>query len=152
MICEHACRANDQKEIVPWLRACQTKVIAEAQGSPVTIDNNEEIIDGAAFCAGSSMPPIYQVLLRAVWEDLRFAVVKRIYGAAQVLRPEHLRRNHSVASSHQSSVGFASTIFESVQCAETIGRSRSRPRRLCQNHDTGDRAECVKENPIASSC
>ena len=35
---------------------------------------------------------LYQVLLRAVWEDMPFlAWLKRIYGVAEALNPEHVR-------------------------------------------------------------
>jgi 5-methylthioadenosine/S-adenosylhomocysteine deaminase len=69
-------------------------VITEAgPGSPRPA-NGEEVIDAA----GSVLMPglinahthLYQVLLRAVWEDLPLLPwLKRIYGAARVLRPEH---------------------------------------------------------------
>jgi 5-methylthioadenosine/S-adenosylhomocysteine deaminase len=69
-------------------------VITEAgPGSPRPA-NGEEVIDAA----GSVLMPglinahthLYQVLLRAVWEDLPLLPwLKRIYGAARALRPEH---------------------------------------------------------------
>src|SRR3954451_7611314 len=70
-------------------------VIAEVgEGAPMNVSPGEEMIDAA----GDVLMPglinahthLYQVLLRAVWEDLELMPwLKRIYGAARVLRPEH---------------------------------------------------------------
>jgi 5-methylthioadenosine/S-adenosylhomocysteine deaminase len=70
-------------------------LIAEIEaGAPVGMVNDEFVIDAA----GSVLMPglvnahthLYQVLLRAVWEDLELMPwLKRIYGCARVLRPEH---------------------------------------------------------------
>jgi 5-methylthioadenosine/S-adenosylhomocysteine deaminase len=58
------------------------------------IAENEQVIDaaGCVLMPGlvNAHTHLYQVLLRAVWEDLPLlAWLKRIYGAAQALRPEH---------------------------------------------------------------
>src|SRR5918992_129693 len=55
---------------------------------------SEEVIDaaGCVLLPGliNAHTHLYQVLLRAVWEDMPLMPwLKRIYGAAQVLRPEH---------------------------------------------------------------
>ena len=70
-------------------------IIAEVgEDSPAPIDNAEEIIDGAGCVLMPGLinahTHLYQVLLRAVWEDLPLLPwLKRIYGAARALRPEH---------------------------------------------------------------
>src|SRR5919109_394041 len=70
-------------------------IIAEVgEGSPREVTSGEQLIDadGRALLPGlvNAHTHLYQVLLRAVWEDLPLLPwLKRIYGAAQVLRPEH---------------------------------------------------------------
>ena len=70
-------------------------LIAEVnQASADQIDNDEETIDasGCVLMPGlvNAHTHLYQVLLRAVWEDLPLLPwLKRIYGAAQVLHPKH---------------------------------------------------------------
>jgi 5-methylthioadenosine/S-adenosylhomocysteine deaminase len=70
-------------------------LIAEvSEGSPHQIGNDEDVIDasGCVLMPGlvNAHTHLYQVLLRAVWENLPLLPwLKRIYGAAQVLRPEH---------------------------------------------------------------
>jgi 5-methylthioadenosine/S-adenosylhomocysteine deaminase len=70
-------------------------LIAEVNQAPADqIDNDEETIDasGCVLMPGlvNAHTHLYQVLLRAVWEDLPLLPwLKRIYGAAQVLHPKH---------------------------------------------------------------
>ena len=70
-------------------------VVAEVmEGSPQQIGHAQEIIDasGCVLMPGliNAHTHLYQTLLRAVWEDLPLlSWLKRIYGVAQVLRPEH---------------------------------------------------------------
>ena len=71
-------------------------VIAEvAAGAPrETTTKDEEAIDalGCVLMPGlvNAHTHLYQVLLRAVWEDLELMPwLKRIYGCARVLTPEH---------------------------------------------------------------
>ncbi len=88
-------------------------VIAEvAAGAPrETTTKDEEAIDalGCVLMPGlvNAHTHLYQVLLRAVWEDLELMPwLKRIYGCARVLTPEHfysgksarLCRNRSAAA------------------------------------------------------
>ena len=64
-------------------------------GEPLDLESGVEVLDGA----GKVLLPglinahthLYQVLLRAVWEDLPLLPwLRRIYATAQVLRPEHV--------------------------------------------------------------
>src|SRR5438309_1466462 len=70
-------------------------VITEVRaGAPREVTKDAPMIDadGAVLMPGlvNAHTHLYQVLLRAVWEDLPLLLwLKRIYGAAQVLRPEH---------------------------------------------------------------
>ena len=63
-------------------------------GAPPKNTETERIIDasGCMLMPGliNAHTHLYQVLLRAVWEDLELMPwLKRIYGCARVLRPEH---------------------------------------------------------------
>jgi 5-methylthioadenosine/S-adenosylhomocysteine deaminase len=64
------------------------------QGSPPQLENARSIdAGGRVLMPGlvNAHTHLYQVLLRAVWEDLPlFPWLKRIYGVAEVLRPDHL--------------------------------------------------------------
>ena len=105
-------------------------VIAEFnQGSPDPIGNEEEIIDacGCVLMPGlvNAHTHLYQVLLRAVWEDFPLLPwLKRIYGAAQVLRPEHF---------------YAGTM---LGCIEAI---RSGVTTLCEHNFLNPHPECAFE-------
>jgi 5-methylthioadenosine/S-adenosylhomocysteine deaminase len=105
-------------------------VIAEFnQGSPDPIGNEEEIIDacGCVLMPGlvNAHTHLYQVLLRAVWEDFPLLPwLKRIYGAAQVLRPEHF---------------YAGTM---LGCVEAI---RSGVTTLCEHNFLNPHPECAFE-------
>jgi 5-methylthioadenosine/S-adenosylhomocysteine deaminase len=105
-------------------------VIAEVNdGSPTTIANDEEVIDGAGCVLMPGLinahTHLYQVLLRAVWEDLPLLPwLKRIYGAAQVLRPEHF---------------YAGTM---LGCIEAI---QSGVTTLCEHNFLNPHPECAFE-------
>ncbi|MGH7767173.1 MAG: amidohydrolase family protein [Candidatus Binatia bacterium] len=85
---------TDERRCFDGFVRVEDGVITEAgPGSPRPA-SGEEVIDAA----GSVLMPglinahthLYQVLLRAVWEDLPLLPwLKRIYGAAEALRPEH---------------------------------------------------------------
>jgi len=105
-------------------------LIAEIEaGAPVGMVNDEFVIDAA----GSVLMPglvnahthLYQVLLRAVWEDLELMPwLKRIYGCARVLRPEHF---------------YAGSLFG---CVEAI---RSGVTTLCEHNFLNPSPECAFE-------
>jgi 5-methylthioadenosine/S-adenosylhomocysteine deaminase len=86
---------EERKSFRGYVRVKDRVVTEVSEGSPPPIGNDEEIIDasGCVLMPGlvNAHTHLYQVLLRAVWEDLPLLPwLKRIYGAAQVLRPEHL--------------------------------------------------------------
>jgi 5-methylthioadenosine/S-adenosylhomocysteine deaminase len=105
-------------------------IIAEVgEDSPAAIDNAEEIIDGAGCVLMPGLinahTHLYQVLLRAVWEDLPLLPwLKRIYGAAQALRPEHF---------------YAGTM---LGCIEAI---QSGVTTLCEHNFLNPHPECAFE-------
>ncbi|HSE90818.1 MAG TPA: amidohydrolase [Candidatus Binatia bacterium] len=105
-------------------------LIAEvSEGSPHQIGNDEDVIDasGRVLMPGlvNAHTHLYQVLLRAVWEDLPLLPwLKRIYGAAQVVRPEHF---------------YAGTI---LGCIEAI---RSGVTTLCEHNFLNPHPECAFE-------
>ena len=64
------------------------------EGSPGSVHPDQQSIDaaGCVLMPGliNAHTHLYQVLLRAVWEDLELMPwLKRVYGCARVLRPEH---------------------------------------------------------------
>src|SRR4029453_8190744 len=83
-----------RKSFRGYVRVRQGVIAEVSEGSPATIADDEEIIDGVGCVLMPGLinahTHLYQVLLRAVWEDLELMPwLKRIYGAARVLRPEH---------------------------------------------------------------
>ena len=105
-------------------------VVAEVgAGTPPAIEAGEVMIDAA----GCMLMPgfvnahthLYQVLLRAVWEDLELMPwLKRVYGCARVLRPEHF---------------YAGSLFG---CVEAM---RSGVTTLCEHNFLNPSPECAFE-------
>jgi 5-methylthioadenosine/S-adenosylhomocysteine deaminase len=92
-------------------------------------DPSAELIDGAGCAVMPGLinahTHLYQVLLRAVWEDLELMPwLKRIYGCARVLRPEHF---------------YAGSL---LGCAEAI---RSGVTTLCEHNFLNPSPECAFE-------
>jgi 5-methylthioadenosine/S-adenosylhomocysteine deaminase len=136
-------------------------VVAEVnEGSPQQIDNDAESID-ASDCVlmpglVNAHTHLYQVLLRAVWEDLPLLPwLKRIYGVAQVLRPEHLyagtmlgcieaiRSGVTTICEHNFLNPHPDCAFETVRAIRDSGLRAVFARTIM---DTGDMVpDCVKE-------
>jgi 5-methylthioadenosine/S-adenosylhomocysteine deaminase len=77
-----------------YVRVRDGAIAEVGAGTPPTIETGEAMIDGAGCVLMPGLvnahTHLYQVLLRAVWEDLELMPwLKRIYGCARVLRPEH---------------------------------------------------------------
>ena len=103
-----------------------TQVEAGATPEPVA---GEAALDaaGAVLMPGliNAHTHLYQVLLRAVWEDLQLMPwLKRIYGCARVLTPEHF---------------YAGTL---LGCVEAI---RSGVTTVCEHNFLNPSAECASE-------
>ena len=122
-------------------------------GAPPKNTETERIIDasGCMLMPGliNAHTHLYQVLLRAVWEDLELMPwLKRIYGCARVLRPEHFYTG-SLLGCVEAIRSGVTTVCEhnflnpSPECAfETIRRdSRVRFARGFRAHDYGHRRD-----------
>jgi 5-methylthioadenosine/S-adenosylhomocysteine deaminase len=138
-------------------------VIAEVnEGSPATLGDDEEIIDGAGCVLMPGLvnahTHLYQVLLRAVWEDLPLLPwLKRIYGAAQVLRPEHFHAGTTLGCIEAIQSGVTTLCehnflnphpecaFETIRAIQESGLRAVFARTIM---DTGEIVpECIKEKP-----
>jgi len=85
---------ESRQTIDGYVRVREGRIAEVGAGSPPGFEPGEEIVDaaGRVLMPGliNAHTHLYQVLLRAVWEDLELMPwLKRIYGTAQVLRPEH---------------------------------------------------------------
>src|SRR6266540_2533418 len=104
--------------------------IAEVEaGAPTNTEPSEEVIDaaGCVLMPGliNAHTHLYQVLLRAVWEDLELMPwLRRIYGCARVLRPDHF---------------YAGSL---LGCVEAI---RSGVTTVCEHNFLNPSAECALE-------
>src|SRR5688572_4333156 len=84
---------QEKKSFYGYVQVKDGAISEVAAGAPGAV-NSDELIDaaGCVLLPGliNAHTHLYQVLLRAVWEDLPLMPwLKRIYGAAQVLRPDH---------------------------------------------------------------
>jgi len=85
---------EERKSVVGYVRVVDGVITEIGAGAPAKGVDKEESIDaaGCVLMPGliNAHTHLYQVLLRAVWEDLELMPwLKRIYGCARVLRPEH---------------------------------------------------------------
>ncbi|MGE5303705.1 MAG: amidohydrolase family protein [Alphaproteobacteria bacterium] len=120
---------EERQTINGYVCVREGRIAEVGAGSPPVVVPGEEIVDAA----GRLLMPglinahthLYQVLLRAVWEDLELMPwLKRIYGAAQVLRPEHF---------------YAGTL---LGCVEAI---RSGVTTVCEHNFLNPSPECAFE-------
>ena len=131
-------------------------------GAPPKNTETERIIDasGCMLMPGliNAHTHLYQVLLRAVWEDLELMPwLKRIYGCARVLRPEHFYTG-SLLGCVEAIRSGVTTVCEhnflnpSAECAfATIGAIQQSGLRAVFARtimDTGEIVpDCTKEKP-----
>lgn len=136
--------------------------IAEVGAGPSPQFRSEQFIDaaGAVLMPGlvNAHTHLYQVLLRAVWEDLPLMPwLKRIYGAAQALRPEHfyagsllgcieaIRSGVTTVCEHNFLNPDPQCAFETVRAIRESGLRAVFARTIM---DTGEIVpECTKEKP-----
>lgn len=129
--------------------------------APVT-DLSAELVDGAgcALLPGliNAHTHLYQVLLRAVWEDLELMPwLKRIYGCARVLRPEHfyagsllgcveaIRSGVTTVCEHNFLNPSPECAFETIRALKESGLRAVFARTVM---DAGEIVpECTKEKP-----
>jgi 5-methylthioadenosine/S-adenosylhomocysteine deaminase len=153
---------ENRKSFRGYVRVKQGVIAEVNEGSPATIANDEEIIDGAGYVLLPGLinahTHLYQVLLRAVWEDLPLLPwLKRIYGAAQVLRPEHfyagtmlgcveaIQSGVTTLCEHNFLNPHPECAFETIRAIQESGLRAVFARTIM---DTGEIVpECVKEKP-----
>jgi 5-methylthioadenosine/S-adenosylhomocysteine deaminase len=138
-------------------------VIAEVSaGAAAETDRESQVIDagGSVLMPGliNAHTHLYQVLLRAVWEDLELMPwLKRIYGCARALRPEHFYAGSLLGCAEAIRSGVT-TVCEhnflnpSPECAfETLRAMRAAGLRSVFARtimDTGEIVpECTREQP-----
>ena len=85
---------EERKSVAGYVRVVDGVITEIGAGAPAKGVDKEESIDaaGCVLMPGliNAHTHLYQVLLRAVWEDLELMPwLKRIYGCARALRPEH---------------------------------------------------------------
>jgi 5-methylthioadenosine/S-adenosylhomocysteine deaminase len=118
--------AGEEKPFNGYVRVQDGAITEVGRDAPPAIQD-EQIIDagGAVLMPGliNAHTHLYQVLLRAVWEDLELMPwLKRIYGCARTLRPEHF---------------YAGTL---LGCAEAI---RSGVTTICEHNFLNPDPECA---------
>ncbi|MGB7946331.1 MAG: amidohydrolase [Candidatus Binatia bacterium] len=152
---------DERKSFHGYLRINDGMIAEASRGSP-QINQDEAVIDaaGCVLMPGliNAHTHLYQVLLRALWEDLPLLPwLKRIYGAAQVLRPEHFYAGTLLGCMEAIQTGVTTLCEHNFlnphpECAfETIRAIRDSGLRAVFARtvmDTGEMVpECVKENP-----
>src|SRR5262245_14117451 len=111
------------------VRVRDGKITDLCEGSAGEISAQESVIDGrgCVLLPGliNAHTHLYQVLLRAVWEDLELMPwLKRIYGCARALTPEHF---------------YAGTL---LGCVEAL---RSGVTTICEHNFLNPSADCAGE-------
>jgi 5-methylthioadenosine/S-adenosylhomocysteine deaminase len=135
------------------------------EGAPGKIAADDEVIDagGAVLMPGlvNAHTHLYQVLLRAVWEDLELMPwLKRIYGCARVLTPEHFYAGTLLGCVEAIQSGVTTVCehnflnpsvecgFETIRAIEDSGLRAVFARTIM---DTGEIVpDCTKEKPAAA--
>ncbi len=137
-------------------------VITEVAAGEPPAREGEVLIDGRGMVLMPGLvnahTHLYQVLLRAVWEDLPFlAWLKRIYGVAEALNPEHMRAG-TLAGCLENLKGGVTTVCEhnflnpGPECAaaavDALSRSGLRGVFARTIMDTGEIVpDCTRETP-----
>ena len=137
-------------------------IIAAVGHGAAPISGDEQIVDaaGCALLPGlvNAHTHLYQVLLRAVWEDLELMPwLKRIYGCARVLRPEHfyagsllgcieaIRSGVTTVCEHNFLNPSPECAFETIRAMQQSGLRAVFARTIM---DTGEIVpDCTKEKP-----
>ncbi len=152
--------ADERRAFPGFVRVENENIIQVGEGSPGRFDANEASLDanGAVVMPGliNAHTHLYQVLLRAVWEDLPLLPwLKRVYGAARVLRPEHfyagsllgcveaIRSGVTTICEHNFLNPYRECAFETIRAITDSGVRAVFARTIM---DTGDIVpDCVKE-------
>ena len=153
---------TDRRSFNGYVRTRDGAITAVVSGAPPQSFEDQETIDasGCVLMPGliNAHTHLYQVLLRAVWEDLELMPwLKRIYGCARVLTPEHFYQG-SLLGSIETIRSGVTTVCEhnflnpSPECAfETIRALQDSGLRAVFARtvmDTGEIVpDCTKEKP-----
>ncbi len=151
----------DLKSFHGFVRARNGVIIEVREGTPGGIQAGEEAIDAAGMVLMPGLinahTHLYQVLLRAVWEDLELMPwLQRIYGCARVLRPEHfyagsflgcleaIRGGVTTVCEHNFLNPDTDCAFETIRAIQNSGLRAVFARTVM---DSGEIVpECTKEN------
>ncbi len=153
---------TDTPQSFPGSVRIENGVIAQvSRGTAPDSFKQDEVIDaaGCVLMPGliNAHTHLYQILLRAVWEDLPLLPwLKRIYGTAQVLRPDHfyagtlvgcieaIRGGVTTLCEHNFLNPHPECAFETIRALGDSGLRAVFARTIM---DTGEIVpECVKEN------
>src|SRR4026208_430804 len=121
-----------------YVRVRDGAIAEVGAGTPPTIEAGEAMIDGAGCVLMPGLvnahTHLYQVLLRAVWEDLELMPwLRRIYGCARVPPPEHffsgsllggveaLRSGVTTICEHNFLNPSSDCAFETIRAIENSG-------------------------------
>jgi len=145
-----------------YVRIGDGAITEVSAGLPREVTTDEQIIDasGCVLMPGliNAHTHLYQVLLRAVWEDLALMPwLKRIYGCARVLTPEHFYAG-SLLGCVEAILSGVTTVCEhnflnpSPECAfETVRAIQDSGLRAVFARTVMDTGEivpvCTKEKP-----
>lgn len=144
-----------------YVRLRDGVITALDAGKPTADDDAQEIDgEGCVLMPGfvNAHTHLYQVLLRAVWEDLELIPwLKRIYGCARVLQPEHfyagsllgcveaIRSGVTTLCEHNFLNPSPECAFETIRAIQESGVRAVFARTIM---DTGEIVpECTREKP-----
>ena len=151
---------EERKFLNGFVRVSDGVITEVSAGAPREVTKDAPMIDadGSVLMPGlvNAHTHLYQVLLRAVWEDLPLLPwLKRIYGAAQVLRPEHfyagtllgcveaIRNGVTTVCEHNFLNPHPACAFETIRAIHESGLRAVFARTIM---DTGEIVpDCVKE-------
>jgi len=156
---------EERQSFAGYVRVDGNLIAEVGEGSPKQTANGDQIIDatGCVLMPGlvNAHTHLYQVLLRAVWEDLELMPwLRRIYGCARALRPEHfyagsllgcveaIRGGVTTLCEHNFLNPSPDCAFETVRAIQDSGLRAVFARTIM---DTGEIVpDCVKEKPDAA--
>src|SRR3990170_1478007 len=154
-----------RKSFNGYVRVRDGVITEVGDGAPHQTASGDQIIDatGCVLMPGlvNAHTHLYQVLLRAVWEDLELMPwLRRIYGCARVLRPDHfytgsllgcveaIRGGVTTLCEHNFLNPSPDCAFETVRAIQDSGLRAVFARTIM---DTGEIVpDCVKEKPNAA--
>jgi 5-methylthioadenosine/S-adenosylhomocysteine deaminase len=152
---------QEKKSFYGYAQVKDGAITEVGAGASPAVNSNERIdAAGCVLLPGliNAHTHLYQVLLRAVWEDLPLMPwLKRIYGAAQVLRPDHfytgsllgcieaIRSGVTTVCEHNFLNPNPECAFESVRAMQDSGLRSVFARTIM---DTGEIVpDCTRETP-----